>query len=359
MVSYPFPPKEIVTALRSGQVIPAHPLALTDQRRLDEKHQRALTRYYLDSGAGGVAVGVHTTQFEIRDPKYNLLQPVLELAVNTVQEYEEKHENQSVIRVAGVCGMTDQAVSEAQLARELGYHMGLLSLGAMRQASLDDLITHAQRVAREIPLMGFYLQPSVGGRILDYDFWRRFCEIPNLMAIKIAPFNRYQTIDVIRAVAESGRADEISLYTGNDDTIVYDLLSKFTFYVGGRSIELRFVGGLLGHWAFWTREAAALHQQIREVVSKNLSVSPDFLTLAWQITDVNAAAFDPAHQFAGCIPGIHEILRRQGLLNNRLCLNPHEELSPGQMEEIDRIYKSYPHLNDDEFIQENLDRWLR
>jgi dihydrodipicolinate synthase/N-acetylneuraminate lyase len=322
--------------LRQGAVIPAHPLALTAERKLDERRQRALTRYYLAAGAGGVAVGVHTTQFAIRD--HGLLAPVLELAMDELRQTE-------AISIAGIVGKTSQAVKESGLAAGLGYHAGLLSLGAMSSAAAPELLEHARAVAAVIPLFGFYLQPAVGGRVLPYEFWREFVKIDNVVAIKIAPFNRYQTIDVVRAVAESGR--EIALYTGNDDNILLDLLTPFRF---GKT-TLRMAGGLLGHWAVWTRRAVELLQQ-----RSNLK---DPLTLAIEITDSNAALFDAANGFAGCIAGIHEVLRRQGLLAGRWCLNPGEDLSPGQMEEIDRVYRAYPHLNDDDFVREHVDEWMK
>lgn len=322
--------------LREGAVIPAHPLALTAERKLDERRQRALTRYYLAAGAGGVAVGVHTTQFAIRD--HGLLAPVLELAMDELRRTD-------AIRIAGIVGKTSQAVKESELAAGLGYHAGLLSLSAMAAASVPELLEHARAVAQVIPLFGFYLQPAVGGRVLSYEFWREFVKIENVVAIKIAPFNRYQTIDVVRAVAESGR--EIALYTGNDDNILLDLLTPFRF----GNTTLRMAGGLLGHWAVWTRRAVELLQR-----RSNLK---DPLTLAIEITDSNAAFFDAANGFAGCIAGIHEVLRRQGLLAGRWCLNPGEDLSPGQREEIDRVYRAYPHLNDDDFVREHLDDWMR
>jgi dihydrodipicolinate synthase/N-acetylneuraminate lyase len=328
------------TSLHKGAVIPAHPLALTAERKLDERRQRALTRYYLAAGAGGVAVGVHTTQFEIRE--HGLLEPVLALAA-------EELRNADAIRVAGIVGKTAQAVREAELASRLNYHAGLLSLGAMKSASVPELLDHARAVASVMPVMGFYLQPAVGGRVLPYEFWREFAEIENVVAIKIAPFNRYQTIDVIRAVAESGRAEQLALYTGNDDNILLDLLTPFRF--GRRT--LRIAGGLLGHWSVWTRRAVELLQCVKQ--GREWSES---LTLSIEITDSNAAFFDAANGFAGCIAGIHEVLRRQGLLAGRWCLNPCEELSTGQMEEIDRVHEAYPHLNDDEFVTQNLDRWL-
>ena len=331
--------------LRSGLVIPAHPLALNGNRKLDERRQRALTRYYLAAGAGGIAVGVHTTQFAIRNPQFGLLQPVLRLAM-------EESRGRDVVKIAGVCGKRDQATAEAQLAKELGYDTVLLSLAALGNESLPELIEHCRTIASVIPIMGFYLQPAVGGRVLAYEFWREFIEIENVVAIKIAPFNRYQTIDVVRALAESGRSQEVALYTGNDDNLLKDLLTPFDF----ENQRLRILGGLLGHWAVWTKTAVS-----HLALARNNSdmIPNEQLTLAQQITDANAAIFDPAHHFRGCIPGIHEILRRQGLLEGRWCLDPYEELSPGQMEEIDRVCRSYPQLKDDAFVEEHLDEWLR
>lgn len=329
--------------LKRGVAIPAHPLALDANRKLDERRQRGLTRYYLAAGAGGVAVGVHTTQFEIRDPRVGLYEPVLALAMEELRATD-------AIRVAGIVGATAQALKEAETAARAGYHAGLLSLAALRQASVNELVEHVRAVASVIPVFGFYLQPAVGGRVLPYEFWRRFAEIENVVAIKMAPFNRYQTLDVVRAVAESGRADEIALYTGNDDSIVVDLLTPFRF--ADRTV--RITGGLLGHWAVWTRRAVELVERVHK--------EPDcagWLTFAAEVTDSNAAFFDTANQFAGCIAGLHEVLRRQGLLGGRWCLNPAEDLSPGQMEEIDRVYAAYPHLNDDDFVRENLDAWLK
>jgi hypothetical protein len=331
--------------LRSGLVIPAHPLALTRERKLDERHQRALTRYYLAAGAGGIAVGVHTTQFAIREPKIGLFKPVLELAIEEMRKHD-------VVKIAGVCGKTRQAISEADTAKSLGYDVVLLSVADLREESVPALMNHAQRIAAIIPVMGFYLQPSIGGRMLPYEFWRHFAEIENVVAIKIAPFNRYQTIDVIRAVSDSGRGGEIVLYTGNDDHILLDLLAEYDF---GRE-RMRIVGGLLGHWAVWTKCAVS---QLASIKEAGATVSGDLLTLAQQVTDANAALFDPSHEFRGCIAGINEILHRQGLLRGRWCLDPHEDLSPGQSEEIDRVCKTYPHLQDDAFVQEHLDEWLR
>jgi hypothetical protein len=331
--------------LRSGLVIPAHPLALNSNRRLDERRQRALTRYYLAAGAGGVAVGVHTTQFAIRDRKVGLLDTVLTLAL------EESH-GHDIVKVAGVCGKRTQALAEAQLAARLGYDVALLSLAELRDATIAELMEHARSIASVIPVMGFYLQPSVGGRILPYEFWRQFLEIENVVAVKIAPFNRYQTIDVVRALAQSGRAHEIALYTGNDDNILNDLLTPFDF----GTQQIRIAGGLLGHWAVWTKTAVS---HLALVKGSSNEVPSELLTLAAQVTDANAALFDPGHGFHGCIPGIHEILRRQGLLEGRWCLDPNEDISPGQMEEIDRVCRSYPRLQDDTFVQEHLDDWLR
>jgi dihydrodipicolinate synthase/N-acetylneuraminate lyase len=334
--------------LQSGLVIPAHPLALSASRKLDERRQRALTRYYLAAGAGGIAVGVHTTQFAIHNADVGLLRPVLELA------YEEARPR-GVVTIAGVCGARKQAVAEAELARSLGYDAALLSLGALQSAPAEELLAHCRAVGSVIPIFGFYLQPAVGGRILPYSFWRRFAEIPEVVAIKVAPFNRYQTLDVVRAVVDSGRADEIALYTGNDDSIVIDLLSRFDFgdFGNGRA---RFAGGLLGQWAVWTQDAVAMLARL-----KHGAVSSDLLTLGQQLTDANAAIFDSAHHFRGCVPGIHEILRRQGLIAGRWCLDPAEDLSQGQSEEIDRVCGSYPHLRapDEQLIAENLDDWLR
>jgi len=354
----PMPPDEILDILREGTVIPAHPLALTGERKLDESRQRALTRYYCHAGAGGVAVGVHTTQFAIRKPEIGLFSPVLELARETVAECTRKLKR-PIIMVGGICGKTDQAVREAGLLRELGYHAGLLSLGALAEADLETLIAHCREVAKIMPLVGFYLQPAVGGRVLPSAFWRLFAEIENVVAVKIAPFNRYQTLDVVRGIAEADRAGDVALYTGNDDNIVMDLLTPYCVPVEGGHVEARIVGGLLGHWACWTRKAVDLLTECHRIVQAGGSVSSNMLALSVEVTDTNAAFFDVANGFAGCIAGIHEILRRQGLLAGRWCLDPDEELSPGQMEEIDRVYRAYPHLNDDDFVARHLDEWSR
>ncbi len=352
----PFGEDWLRQTMSAGLVIPAHPLALTRGRKLDERRQRALTRYYLAAGTGGVAVGVHTTQFAIREPRFGLLRPVLELAAQTAAEVGATS-GKRVVLIAGACGPTAQAVREAQLARELGYDAVLLSLGALRDASETELLAHCRSVAHELPLIGFYLQPAVGGRVLPFTFWRRFAGIRNVVAIKIAPFNRYQTLDVVRAVAEAGR-DDVALYTGNDDQIVLDLLTPFRFAVGGRQVERRIVGGLLGHWAVWTRRAVELHTACRGLATSGEPIPIEMLRRGVFETDTNAALFDAANAFAGCIAGIHEVLRRQGLLAGTWCLDPRERLSPGQARELDRIHRDHPELNDDEFVRENLDRWL-
>jgi len=357
--------------LAEGLVIPACPLALNARRKLDERRQRALFRYYLASGAGGLAVGVHTTQFAIRDPKVDLLRPVLELAAEELRNHPRggngsiKPQSNPSVRspagaktgVAGICGETKQALAEAGLAAELGFGAGLLSLGALNGATEDKLIDHCRAIAGVIPVFGFYLQPAAGGRALPYSFWRRFAEIENVVAIKIAPFNRYQTLDVVRAVAEAGRRD-ITLYTGNDDNIVLDLITPYRVVTDGKLIERRIVGGLLGHWAAWTRQAVELHAECRRVAAQSGWVSMELFRKAVEVTDCNAALFDAANNYAGCIPGIHEVLRRQGLLEGTWCLDPKETLSPGQREEIDRVCQAYPFLCDDDFVAEHRDEWL-
>jgi dihydrodipicolinate synthase/N-acetylneuraminate lyase len=335
--------------LLAGAVIPAHPLALTVDRKLDERHQRALTRYYCAAGAGGIAVGVHTTQFAIRDPQIGLYQPVLQLASDTMREV-----NRPIIKIAGVCGDTHQAVSEAAAAKQLGYEAALLSLAAWKHASHAELLGHCRSVADTLPLFGFYLQPDVGGRVLDYAFWRDFFEIDQVVAVKIAPFHRYRTLDVIRALADSGRGDQIALYTGNDDNIVADLLSEYVF---GQQ-RLRFAGGLLGHWAVWTQRAVELLQTIQTCHANNGVGAYPILARAATITDMNAALFDVANQFSGCIAGIHAVLVRQGLMAGEWCLDPDERLSPGQRDEIERACRQYPEYTDDEFVREHRDAWL-
>jgi dihydrodipicolinate synthase/N-acetylneuraminate lyase len=333
--------------LLAGLVIPAHPLALNAARRLDERRQRALTRYYRDAGAGGVAVGVHTTQFAIRD--VGLFEPVLTLASEVCRENRPGTDN--VLGIAGICGPTAQAMREAELAAGLGYDAGLVSLAALQTATNHALVEHCQTIATAIPIFGFYLQPSVGGRLLDYDFWRAFLEIEGVVAIKVAPFNRYQTLDVTRALAASGRRD-VALYTGNDDAIVADLLTAFP---GNDSAPpIRFSGGLLGQWAVWTKCAVEMLEKI-----KTTDDCTGLLALGARLTDANAALFDARNGFAGCIAGLHEVLHRQGLLEGIWCLDPREGLSPGQNDEIDRVLSAYPNLQDDQFVEENLERWLK
>ncbi|MGE6257212.1 dihydrodipicolinate synthase family protein [Heyndrickxia sporothermodurans] len=345
---------DIKKLLHEGTVIPAHPLALTEKRSLDEIHQRALTRYYMDAGAGGIAVGVHTTQFEIRDPRFNLFEKVLSLAI---EEIDKANLQRTFIKIAGICGPVEQAVKEASFAKAIGYDLGLLSMGGLAELSEEELLERTRKVAEVIPVFGFYLQPSVGGRIFTYDFWKRFAEIPNVHAIKIAPFNRYQTLDVVRAICHSSRNNEIAVYTGNDDNIVNDLLTTYHICVNDEIIEKRIVGGLLGHWAVWTKKAVELFEEIKRV-RENQQIPAQLLTLGQQITDANAVFFDASNQFKGCIAGINEVLVRQGLLKGRWCLLPEEEVSSGQLEEIDRIYAQYPHLHDDHFVQNTLSKWL-
>jgi dihydrodipicolinate synthase/N-acetylneuraminate lyase len=344
-------------ALLDGMVIPAHPLALTQSRQLDERRQVALTRYYCDAGAGGLAVGVHTTQFAIRQASVGLLEPVLQLGAETARTWTAAGNRPIPLLIAGVCGPTTQAVAEAELAASLGYDAGLLSLAAFRDADNDTVLAHCRRVAEIIPIFGFYLQPAVGGRVLDREFWRGFLDIPQVVAIKVAPFDRYRTLDVVTAVVESGRHD-VALYTGNDDAIVADLVTPFPSDGNGTSMHFR--GGLLGQWAVWTKGAVDLLKRCRAMASGGDDRGDPLQLLAdgVAITDVNRALFDPSHQFAGCIPGIHEVLRRQGLLAGRWCLDPHEELSPGQLADIDRVLARYRHLSDDEFVAQHLERWL-
>lgn len=342
--------------LHAGTVIPANPLALDANRQFDERRQRALTRYYLDAGVGGLAVAVHTTQFAIRDPEINLFERVLRTAAEEVAVFEQKN-GKAIVQVAGVCGETVQAVAEAKLARQLGYDAVLLSPGGLAHLSEADMLSRTRAVAEVLPVIGFYLQPSVGGRVFSYDYWAKLCEIEHVVAIKSAPFNRYYTQDVVRAVTFSTRADKIALYTGNDDNIVIDLLTNYRFEQDGKVYETGFVGGLLGHWSVWTRTAVQMFEALR-AAKKSGAISPQLLALANQVTDTNAAFFDTANGFAGCIAGLHEVLRRQGLLEGIWCLDPAETLSPGQLEEIDRVYRMYPHLNDDAFVAENCVRWL-
>lgn len=348
-------PAESLAVLRRGAAIPAHLLALDADRKLDVRRQRALTRYYLDAGAGGVAVGVHSTQFAIRD--VGLYEPVLELAMQTALEWEPLGGRKPLFMVAGLAGKTEQAVREARIARSVGYHAGLLSLAAMKGGSEDELEAHCRAVAAEFPLVGFYLQPAVGGIPLSMDFWRRFALIDNVVAIKMAPFNRYRTIDVIRGVVAARAEERVTLYTGNDDHIVLDLVTPFRFVRDGQPVTVRVKGGLLGHWSVWTRAAVQLLDRLHLAVESG-GVPLDLLALDSQVTDCNAALFDVAHDFHGCIAGCHEVLRRQGLLQGTWCLDAGEGLSPGQAEELTRVQRDYPHLTDDAFVAAHRERWL-
>ncbi len=340
---------KVLERLKNGGVIPAHPLALKEDLTIDEQAQRRLTRYYISCGVDGVAVGVHTTQFEIRDPRYNYFEEVLRIAV---EEIKQANVDPSFIKVAGICGPTEQAVKEAKIAKQLGYDLGLLSMGGLDSLSENDLIQRTRAVAAEIPVFGFYLQPSVGGRIFSYTFWEEFCKIENVHAIKAAPFNRYCTLDVVRAICHSGRSEDIALYTGNDDNIVIDLITPYRMDVEGEIIEKRFVGGLLGHYAVWTKKSVELFRQIREDLNNGSLDYEQALKVAVEVTDMNAALFDVANNFKGSISGIHEILRRQGLMDGVWCLNPNERLSPGQTEELDRVTAQYKQWTDDEYVKE-------
>ena len=348
----------ILDRLCAGCVIPAHPLALQADNKIDERRQKALTRYYLAAGAGGLAVGVHTTQFAIHDVKIGLYRPVLELAGEAARQYVESENCGEPIMIAGIVGDTEQAVKEAQLAHDLGYHLGLLSLTALKGKSTDVLIDHARQVAQIIPVMGFYLQTAISEMVLPIEFWRRFVEIPNVLAIKISPFNRYQTLDVLEAVAHSGRADEIALYTGNDDNIIIDLLTQHEFNVNGKPITVWIVGGLLGQWACWTKRAVEHLTRIKEIRQAKMQVPHEMLTLAGQLTLANRAIFDADNHFAGCIPGVSYVLKRQGLLEEIRTLDPDERLSDGQAAKIDAVTRNYPHLTDDGFVKENIHKWL-
>ena len=351
------PDEKALDLLREGIVMPAHPLALTKDRKLDESRQRALTRYYLDAGAGGVAVGVHTTQFAIREPKHGLLRPVLELAAETMAQRQEEL-GRRIVRVAGVCGQTEQAVGEAELARELGYDLGLLNLSAYPDADDDTLLAHARRVAEVIPVFGFYLQPGIGGRLLSKSFFREFASIPNLIAVKMATFDRDLTMEAIQGIGESGRGDDVLLYTGNDNYIVEDLTEGYLLPTDQGDVLRRMAGGLLGHWAVWTKAAVDMLEEIKAARAIDGFNPSRFSHLADEVTEMNHYLFDFDHGFRGCVPGVHEILRRQGLLEGIWCLDPDEVLSEGQADALTRVSQTFPHLTDDAFVAENLDRWL-
>lgn len=339
--------------LHRGAVIPAHPLALNRDLRLDENRQRRLTRYYLAAGVGGLAVGVHTTQFSIRKPEVKLLEPVLQLAA---EEIKQAQLDRPFIKIAGICGPTAQAVEEAGLAVKYGYDLGLVSLGGLKDFSEEQLIEHIKTITGIIPVFGFYLQPAVGGRLLSYAFWEKLAELPGVHAIKTAPFNRYQTLDVVRAVCHSSRREKIALYTGNDDNIIADLLSTYRFTINGTTIEKRFAGGLLGHWSVWTHKVVELFESIKSCINNNYAGLQELLTLGIAVTDMNAAIFDPGHAFRGSIAGIHEVLRRQGLIDGIWCLDKEEILSPGQLQEINRVTSQYSYLTDNEFVKDFLEK---
>ncbi len=343
--------------LKKGTVIPATPLVLDENRKIDEKGIRLLMKYYLNCGVGGIATAVHTTQFEIRKPEIALFDPILKIVSEEIDGFEKKN-NKVIVKVAGVCGAAEQAVREAETAKKYGYDAVLLSPGGLNSLSEAELIERTARVAEIMPVIGFYLQTAVGGRMFSYDYWEKICATENVAAIKCASFNRYQTLDVVRAAAMSERSGEITLYTGNDDNIVIDLLTEYSFDKNGKTVKRGFDGGLLGHWSVWTKKAVEIFNRIKEEKGKE-AVSKEMLTLAAQVTDSNGAFFDTANNFSGCIPGLHEVLRRQGLMKNIYCLNPEETLSKGQAEEIDRVYRAYPHLNDDKFIADNIEAWKK
>ena len=346
---------KILQKFRKGTVIPAMPLALTDEGMFDQPAQEMLTRYYMDAGAGGIAVGVHSTQFAIRE--HGLFEKVLSCVSDTADVWSEKTGN-TIFKVSGACGKTAQAVEEARFAKQAGYHASMLSLAAVKDEGLSAMLAHCTKVAEVMPLIGFYLQQAVGGPELPYQFWKTFMEIPNVIGIKIAPFNRYKTFDVVRALCEAGKENDITLYTGNDDAIVADLITEYQIVVNGGLKKVRIKGGLLGHWCVWTKSAVKLLEEIHTLTENSVAIPAALLTKGMEITDCNAAFFDAAHNFAGCIPGIHEVLRRQGLLKSIRCLDPDEALSEGQNEAISRVYKAYPHLNDDDFVKKGLVRWL-
>ena len=345
---------EILEKFRKGTVIPAMPLALTEKRTFDRPAQEGLTRYYMDAGAGGIAVGVHSTQFAIRE--HGLFETVLSCVSETVDRWSQQTGNK-ICKISGACGKTPQAVAEAEFARQTGFHAAMLSLAAMKDDGLSAMIDHCAKVAEVMPLIGFYLQAAVGGPVLPYSFWKEFMQIPNVIGIKIAPFNRYKTFDVVRALCEAGKEDEITLYTGNDDAIVTDLITDYKIAVNGGFKQVRIHGGLLGHWCVWTQKAVTLLDEIHRLLDSGQDIPRELLTRGIAITDCNAAFFDSIHNFAGCIPGIHEVLRRQGLLKGVWCLDPDEVLSPGQSDEISRVYAAYPHLNDDAFVKANIEKW--
>jgi dihydrodipicolinate synthase/N-acetylneuraminate lyase len=350
-------PPEIREKIAEGTIIPSIPLALNERRRYDEKRERALIRYYIDAGAGGIAAGAYITQFEIRSPEYNLFEQVMRSVSRIIDEHSARR-NKKIVKIGGICGRSSQALKEADFLRENGFHAGLLSMSSFAEDPLDEMIAHVRRVAEILPVFGFYLSPAAGGRILSFQFWRRLAEIDNIAGIKIAPFNRHQTIDVIRAICDAGRENDIPLYTGNEDSIITDLLTEYRIVSRGQEKRLRIKGSLLGQWSIWTQKAVELHKRCLDISQKALPAPQELLTLAAELTDANAAIFDAAHRFAGCIPGIHDVLRRQGFFEGIRCLKSSETLSPGQAAEIDRVYASYPHLRDDDFVKARLPEWF-
>ncbi len=348
-------PSAVLDLIRQGTVIPATPLALNSRRHFDERRQRALMRYYIDAGVGGVAVGMHFTQFEIRTPGVDLFETVLRVCAEEIDAYSQ---GRPVAKIAGINGHTASALKQAETARDLGYHSAIVSMAAFQGAMEQEMIHHMRELGKVMPLFGFYLLTGVGGIKLPYTFWRELVELENIIGIKIAPFDRYATIDVARALADSGRQDDITLYTGNDDSIIYDLVTPFRFGPAEKARTVRIRGGLLGQWACWTKRAVELHTRLLQMADENQPITPELLTLSAQVTDANAALFDPSHNYAGSIPGVNEVLRRQGLLEGLWTLKREEVLSPGQGEEIDRVCAAYPHLTDDDFVASNLDRWL-
>ncbi len=333
--------------LHAGTVIPATPLMLDSNRKFDKAMQKRLTRYYLEAGVGGIATAVHTTQFEIRKPEINLYETVISSVMDTINEYEEET-GKVIVKVAGVCGDIEQATKEATLAKNLGFDAVLLSTGGLDSWSEDALVERAKVIAGIIPVILFSMQTAVGGRKFSYAYWEKAAEIEGVVAVKCASFNRYQTHDIVRAMTLSSRADKIALYTGNDDNIVIDLATEYVFEADGETKRAEIVGGLLGHWCAWTKKAVEIFHGIKSGEIKGEKL----LSLAAAVTDTNSAFFDTTNNFAGCIAGVHEVLRRQGFTDGIYLLNPEEQLSDGQFEEIDRVYRMYPELNDDAFAKE-------
>lgn len=300
-------------------------------------------------------MGVHTTQFAIR--KKGLYEPVLRLAVDTVSDLRARR---PIIKVAGVSGTPEQAVAEAQLAADLGYDLALVIPGGSKTE--DELLEKVRLVSSVIPVFGFYLQPAVGGMPLSFKFWRILSDIEGVAAIKIAPFDRYRTFDVMRGVLMSERCSEIALYTGNDDNIVADLFASLSAVVGGEKREVRFVGGLLGQWAVWTRRAVSTLAMVKRARKGGLVPAEmrELFEEAGEMTEANAVIFDATNDFKGSIAGIGEVLRRQGLTANSKTLESRDSLSPGQSREIEEMLIRHPslHTEDDEMIRQRLDQWL-